>query len=580
MFRIRKIYDHHTPSNRMALDQALAILRSHFIAVKPEKIQAIVRRMENPITSRLQTIVFIAEDDQDKVKGFAILLVAQDLKFSFLDFIATRKGILAGGIGSAIYERVREEAEEAGSVGLFFECLPDDPALCQLPDLYKDNSARLKFYEKFGARPIQGTKYETPVKEGDICPPYLVFDDLGRGQPLARENARVIVRAILERLYGGYCPPAYVQMVVDSFQDDPVRLRPPRYAKKIAASVGTALRIRTQRVMMVVSKDHHLHHIKERGYVESPVRIDSILAETDKTDLFIKVPAERFPEKFIRSVHSGHMVGFMKKVSREIEPGNSLYPYVFPVRHADRPPREFWVTAGYYCIDTFTPLSRYTYRAAQQAVDCALTAADLLLGGEALAYALVRPPGHHAESRVFGGFCYFNSAAIAAQYLSRYGRVAMLDLDYHHGNGQQEIFYRRRDVLTVSIHGDPAFAYPYFSGFRAERGEGEGLGYNLNIPLPEKLNGAEYRLALKKALKRIADFRPEFLVIPFGADTAKGDPTGTWSLKAEDFRANGLLVGASRLPKLVVMEGGYRTRQLGANVLAFFQGLLQGRNGN
>jgi acetoin utilization deacetylase AcuC-like enzyme len=366
---------------------------------------------------------------------------------------------------------------------------------------------------------------------------------------------------------------------VESFVDDPVRLRPPRYARKIAASVGTALKARTQRVMMVVSKDHHLHHVKERGYVESPVRIDSILAETDKTDLFVKVPVERFPEKFIRSVHSGHMVGFMKKVSREIEPGSTLYPYVFPVRHADRPPREFWVTAGYYCIDTFTPLSRYTYRAAQQAVDCALTAADLLLGGETLAFALVRPPGHHAESRVFGGFCYFNSAAIAAQFLSRYGRVAMLDLDYHHGNGQQEIFYRRRDVLTVSIHGDPAFAYPYFSGFRGERGEGEGLGYNLNFPLPEKLKGAEYRMTLKKALQRVADFRPEFLVIPFGADTAKGDPTGTWSLKAEDFRANGALVGAFHLPKLVVMEGGYRTRQLGTNVLAFFQGLLLGRNG-
>ncbi len=577
MFRIRKIHDQHTPGNRQALDQVLAILRSHFTAVKPEKLHHVIARMDNPVKFGLQTIIFIAEDDREKVKGFAILLVAPDLKFSFLDFIATRKGVLAGGIGSAIYERVRAEARERGSIGLFFECLPDDPALCRLPGLIPDNTARLKFYEKFGARPIAGTKYETPVKEGDLCPPYLVFDGLGRQLPLAREEARAIVRAILQRLYGDYCPVAYVQTVVDSFIDDPVRLRPPRYAKKIAPGAGLAPRTRTQQVMMVVSKDHHLHHVKERGYVESPVRIDSILAETDKTDLFVKVPVERYPEKFIRSVHNGHLVGFMKKVSREIEPGSTLYPYVFPVRHADRPPKEIWVTAGYYCIDTFTPLSRYTYRTAQQAVDCALTAADLLLGGETLAYALVRPPGHHAESRVFGGFCYFNSAAIAAQHLSRYGRVAMLDLDYHHGNGQQEIFYQRRDVLTVSLHGDPDFAYPYFSGFRGERGEGQGLGYNLNLPLPEKLKGAEYRMALKKALKRIADFRPEFLIIPFGADTAKGDPTGTWSLKADDFRANGAMIGAFHLPKLVVQEGGYRTRQLGTNVLAFFQGLLQGR---
>ena len=579
MFRIRKIYDLHTPGNRKAFDQALAILRSHFTAVKPEKIHEITARIENPLKYKFQTILFVAEDMKSKVKGFAILLAASDLKFAFLDFIATRKGILAGGIGSAIYERIREEAEEMGVVGLFFECLADDATICQLPQLIKDNKARLKFYEKFGARPIQGTKYETPVKAGDVCPPYLVFDDLGRGTPLARPTAQAIVKAILQRLYGNYCSAEYIQMVVDSFGDDPVQLRPPRYSKKSPASVQTALRLKTRRIMLVVSEGHSIHHVRERGYVESPVRIDSILAEINKTDFFVRVPTEQYPEKFIRDVHSAHLVGFIKKVSREIDPESSLYPYVFPLRHPDRPPKEFWVTAGYYCIDTFTPLSRYTYLAARRAVDCALTAVDLLLQGEPLAYALVRPPGHHAESRVFGGFCYFNSAAIAAQYLSRFSRVAVLDLDYHHGNGTQEIFYRRKDVLTVSIHGDPSFAYPYFSGFRKEKGAAAGLGYNLNIPLPENLSGSEHRMALKKALKRVADFRPEFLVLSFGADTAKGDPTGTWSLKAADFHAMGMMIGTIHLPKLVVQEGGYRTRQLGINVLAFLQGLLQGRNG-
>jgi acetoin utilization deacetylase AcuC-like enzyme/GNAT superfamily N-acetyltransferase len=579
VFRIRKIYDRQAAVNRAALDQALAILRSHFIALKPGKLEQIVARMDDPVRFKLQTIFFIAEDEQRKVKGLAILLIAPDLRFAFLDFIAAHKGILAGGIGSAIYERVREEAEERGCSGLFFECLPDDPALCRLPALLRENAARLKFYEKFGARPIAGTRYETPVNAGDPCPPYLVFDNLGRDRPLGRDEARLIVRAILQRLYGGYCPPEYVQMVVDSFADDPVRLRPPLYSRKAPARVETALRLKSRRVKLVVSEGHQIHHVRDRGYVESPVRIDSILAETDRSGLFERVPAERYPERHIRAVHDGHLVNFIKKVSREIDPGSSLYPYVFPVRLADRPPKEFWVAAGYYCIDTFTPLSRYTFRAAQQAVDCALTGADLLLSGEPLVYALVRPPGHHSESRVFGGFCYFNSAAIAAHYLSRFGRVAMLDLDYHHGNGQQEIFYRRRDVLTVSLHGDPTFAYPYFSGFRNERGAGEGEGFNLNIPLPEKLKGGEYRMALKKALRRIADFRPEFIVIPFGADTARGDPTGTWGLKTADYHANGALVGAGHLPKLVVQEGGYRTRQLGANVVAFFQGLLQGRNG-
>lgn len=575
MFRIRKIHDREAPVNRAALDQALAILRSHFIAVKPEKLQQVVARMDDPLRFRLQTVVFVAEDEARRVKGLAILLFAPDLRFAFLDFIAAHKGILAGGIGSAIYERVREEAEDRGCVGLFFECLPDDPLLCRQPHLIRENEARLRFYEKFGARPIAGTKYETPVREGDLCPPYLIFDDLGRGRPLGREEARAIVRAILERLYGGYCPPEYVEKVVSSFQDDPVRLRPPRYVRRPPARPEAALP-RSRRAALVVSKGHQIHHVRDRGYVEAPVRIDAILAEADKSGLFVHFPAEHYPERLIREVHDGSLVNFIKRVSREIDPGSSLYPYVFPVRQADHPPREFWVAAGYYCIDTFTPLSRYTFRAAQQAVDCALTAADLLVGGETLAYALVRPPGHHAESRVFGGFCYFNSSAVAAHYLSRFGRVAMLDLDYHHGNGQQEIFYRRRDVLTISLHGDPAFAYPYFSGFRNERGEGEGLGYNLNIPLPEKLKGSEYRIALKKALKRIADFRPEFLVIPFGADTARGDPTGTWTLRAADFHACGALIGAFRTPMLVVQEGGYRTRQVGGNVVAFFRGLLGG----
>ena len=200
MFRIRKIYDRHSPANRKALDQALAILRSHFTAVKPEKINELNSRIDNPLKYKFQAMLFVAENDKGSVTGFAILLAAPDLKFAFLDFIATRKGILAGGIGSAIYERVREEAEEMGAVGLFFECLPDDAGLCQLPHFLKDNAARLRFYEKFGARPIQGTKYETPVKPGDVCPPYLVFDDLGHGTPLSRDTAQTIVRAILQRL--------------------------------------------------------------------------------------------------------------------------------------------------------------------------------------------------------------------------------------------------------------------------------------------------------------------------------------------------------------------------------------------
>lgn len=190
-----------------------------------------------------------------------------------------------------------------------------------------------------------------------------------------------------------------------------------------------------------------------------------------------------------------------------------------------------------------------------------------------MAYALLRPPGHHAEHQAFGGFCYFNNNAIAAQYLSQYGRVAILDIDYHHGNGQQDIFYRRADVLTVSIHGHPKFAYPYFSGFEDEKGEGEGEGFNWNLPLPEAVDGPQYAPALEKALLRIEAFKPQFLIVALGLDTAKGDPTGTWSLRQKDFETNGRMIGELNLPTLVVQEGGYRNRTLGPNAMGFFKGL-------
>jgi acetoin utilization deacetylase AcuC-like enzyme len=177
---------------------------------------------------------------------------------------------------------------------------------------------------------------------------------------------------------------------------------------------------------------------------------------------------------------------------------------------------------------------------------------------------------------VFGGFCYLNSAAIAAHYFSAYGRVAMIDLDYHHGNGQQDIFYRRNDVLTLSIHGDPRFAYPYFSGFADEVGEDAGRGFNINLPLEEKLDGNRYYRVLGQALQQVTAFAPSFLVLCLGFDTAKADPTGSWSLAASDFERNGRAIGALGLPTLVVQEGGYKTRTLGINARHFFRGLWDG----
>jgi acetoin utilization deacetylase AcuC-like enzyme len=195
-----------------------------------------------------------------------------------------------------------------------------------------------------------------------------------------------------------------------------------------------------------------------------------------------------------------------------------------------------------------------------------------------LAYALVRPPGHHAGKDHFGGFCYFNSTAIAANRLSKKGQVAVLDIDYHHGNGTQDIFYGRDDVLTISIHGHPRFAFPYFTGFKDETGEGKGVGLNINHPLPEHLDGSRYRDVLRSSIRTVKRFRPTYLVIALGFDTAKGDPTGTWDLLPKNFYENGKMIGSLHIPTLVVQEGGYRTRVLGTNARQFFKGLFDGMN--
>jgi len=579
MFGIRMIFDAVTPADRMAIAEVQAVIRRQFPGLSEEEIADLPTLLRNPLKHRLRSILFISEDPKGGLRGFALLRHAPDLAFCYLDLISAAPGRRGGGIGSALYQRIREEARDMGAVGLFFECLPDDPVLSPDPRVRQENADRLAFYERFGARPIVGTAYETPLTPGGDNPPYLVFDDLGSGRPLPATQARTIVRAILDRKYGSVCPEDYIRMVVASFTDDPVRLRAHRYgpARPRRPARVTAARLAAQgQIVLVVNDRHEIHHVRERGYVESPVRIRSILAELLPTNLFERVQARHFAESYITAVHDAGYVRFLKKAGALVPEGKSIYPYTFPVRNRARPPKELPLRAGYYCIDTFTPINRNAYLAAVGAVDCALTASDALLEGARLAYGLVRPPGHHAETRAFGGFCYFNSAAIAAHHLSRYGKVAMLDLDYHHGNGQQEIFYGRRDVLTVSIHGPPNTTYPYFSGFRSERGNGAGAGYNLNLPLPEHVPPEQFFTALETALQRVRHYGPAHLIVCLGLDTARGDPTGSWELTSRHFRRMGRAVGALGLPTLVMQEGGYRTRSLGVNARHFFQGLHEG----
>jgi GNAT superfamily N-acetyltransferase len=383
MLRIRKVADATTDANRAAIQAAQQIMREQFPAMPDADIAKLLDQLSNPLKHRFVSRLFVAENARDQTLGVALLLYFPDIGFSYLEVISTAKGRMGGGIGAALYERVREEARALGTQ-LYFESLPDDPALSPNPEIQKANAARLKFYERYGARPIVNTAYETPVTPGDTDPPYLVLDPLGSTDLPSADMVRKVARAILERKYRGL-PAKYVQTVVNSITDDPVRLREPRYVKSRRALKTEVPPPGEPRIVLALNDEHTLHHVQDRGYVEAPVRIRSIMAELVPSSLFERVPAKHFHDRLIRSVHDSRLVDYIHKACLIAGSKKSIYPYVFPVRNPARAPKDETVLAGYYCIDTFTPLNESAYLAARSAVDCTLTAADLRAGAAARA---------------------------------------------------------------------------------------------------------------------------------------------------------------------------------------------------
>ena len=260
--------------------------------------------------------------------------------------------------------------------------------------------------------------------------------------------------------------------------------------------------------------------------------------------------------------------------------GRDALPSVWPLaaKHGfriDVPPLNFAARLGQYAFDSGTPLMAGSWAAAREGAACALAAAQAVLTGERFAMALTRPPGHHAGPNFMGGYCFVNNAAVAAQALRDGGlqRVAVLDVDYHHGNGTQTCFDERCDVFTASIHGDPRTEYPFFLGHADERGHAAGEGFNLNLPLPRGTGFDVWWATLQTALQAVADFAPQALVVPLGLDTFEGDPISGFKLRTADYRQLGRAIGQLGLPTVLTFEGGYAVAEVGANTVNVLEGL-------
>ncbi|MDE0809089.1 MAG: histone deacetylase family protein [Alphaproteobacteria bacterium] len=301
------------------------------------------------------------------------------------------------------------------------------------------------------------------------------------------------------------------------------------------------------------------------------------------------IAADRHGLAPVRAVHDAGYLTFLEQAwelwSALPNPGREIIPNVHPGRNMSAAPVATVALAGHYQADTACPIGPSTWEGVQASANVAVSAAQFLMdqrdAGDAgaHAYALCRPPGHHAFGDQAGGFCFLNNSAIAAQLCLDKGtqRVAILDVDVHHGNGTQGIFYERADVLTVSLHGDPSSYYPFYAGYKNEKGVGVGVGFNHNHPLPFGTGDDDYLVALGIAIDAIRQYNPDVLVIALGLDASKDDPLAFLSITTDGFRRIGAALGGSRSPTLLVQEGGYISDSLGANLVAVLEGFESAR---
>lgn len=312
---------------------------------------------------------------------------------------------------------------------------------------------------------------------------------------------------------------------------------------------------------------------------ETTNRIGNILEAIEANSLSFSVrPPEAMAIEQIHEVHGTKLLQLYETAERELEEGKSFYPSVFPRDRTESFSAGKLAHAGAFCFDSGTPLTKQTRAAAEWSAASAYSASLLVERGESrFAYALCRPPGHHAEKESFGGYCYFNNAAIVAHRWMQNARVAIVDIDFHHGNGTQSIFYEEDRVLFISIHGDPGPFYPYFSGFSHEIGQGRGEGFNINLPLPAGCDGQEYFRTLERSVfPPLLKFAPDYLILSAGFDTFRDDPIGRFCLDTKDFAEVGARFARLGLPTVILQEGGYCVSKLGLNVVTLLQGFQAG----